>query len=125
MTVKGLDMSYILLILPILLTSCASRQKEEKVAWEAWRGHRVEEVLSHSYFRTLPLKKIQHDETETWIFRHQSKFQTDAYCQSLGGCMGMPYFNCDNAFSIKNKVVLDFEQKGSCPDLKLIKPDRK
>lgn len=118
-------MSYFILVLSILLTSCATHKKNQKLVWEAWKGRRVEEVLGHSYFRTLPLKKIHHAENETWIFRQQSKFQTDAYCQSLGGCIGMPTYNCDNAFSIKDKIVLDFEQKGSCPELKIINPDRK
>lgn len=112
----------LLLSITLLFFSCSTTTKEERdIALESWKGHSVEDLKKHSYFRELPVNKKKHqDGSETWILRDQSRYQTSAYCQSLGGCMGMPYYNCDNAFSIKDGIIQAFEQNGTCPPIKTI-----
>lgn len=112
----------ILLFFALLLAACSTTTQEQReVALESWKGHTVEDLKKHSYFRDLPVNKKKHPEgTETWIFRDQSRYQTSAYCQSLGGCMGLPYYNCDSAFSIKDGVILAYQQNGTCPPIKTI-----
>lgn len=113
---------FILLFITLLIVACSTPSKEEReVALESWKGHTVEELKKHSYFRDLPVNKKKHpDGTETWIYRDQTKYQSSAYCQSLGGCMGLPYYNCDNGFSIKNGVIIAYQQSGTCPPIKTI-----
>lgn len=118
------------LILPLLLLtgfSCTSVNRDEKIlAWEEWKGRPVAALEEHPYFKTLPVSKIKHEDgLETWVLRDQARFQTDAYCQSLGGCIGMPTYNCDNAFSVKDGLILGYEQNGSCPGLKTIEAPKK
>lgn len=116
-------------ILLLVTTACSSPQKQEEkrtLALEDWKGHNVSELEEHRYFKFLPLKKIPHDGgIETWVYKDQSKFQTGAYCQSLGGCMGMPQYNCENIFSVKDGVILGFEQDGGCPGASTIEPGNK
>ncbi len=115
--------SFIFLLPLCLLLSCSSRKSDEKkaLAWESWSGKSTDEIKAHPYFKNLPMKKVKNKSgVETWILRDQTRFQTDAYCSSLGGCLGMPTYNCNNVFSIKDNVILDFEQKGSCPGIKTI-----
>ncbi len=117
-----------LLILILITASCSSRKAVEKrlLAQEDWKGRNVSELKEHPYFQHLPITKIPHEDgIETWVLRDQSKFQTDAYCQSLGGCMGMPQYNCDNAFSVKDNVILGFDQSGGCPGPSTIEPRKK
>jgi hypothetical protein len=114
-----------LLIWPFLLIShlsCTSVKKDEKIlAWEEWKGRRVSALERHPYFKNLPITKMKHENgRETWLLRDQSRFQTDAYCQALGGCIGLPNYNCDNAFSVEDGIIVTFEQSGSCPGVKTI-----
>lgn len=120
MMLKGVGVYFFLGIL--LLSSCSTTEDRVR-AWEAWKGRPVSDISRSPYFRGLKVTKIKHeDHLETWIYKDQTPFQTDAYCQSLGGCIGMPIYNCNNAFSIKNDQIVDFEQKGSCPGPKTIRP---
>lgn len=114
-------------ILPtLLLPSCAANKKKRALAWEDWKGRSTSELKEHPYFKILPITKKTHDDgNETWLLRDQSRFQSDAYCQSLGGCIGLPTYNCDNIFSVKNDLILGFEQKGSCPGTKTIEAQKK
>lgn len=111
-----------LLLLIGLLASCTSLNQDKKdLAWEKWKGLPVSSLDKHPYFKQLPVSKIQHSEGhETWLYKDQSRFQTGAYCQSMGGCVGVSIYNCENAFSIKDGLILSYEQKGSCPSLKTI-----
>jgi hypothetical protein len=111
----------------LLLAACSTTSQDKKVlAWEEWKGHSVSELKEHPYFRHLPVNKISHDSgIETWVYQDQARFQTSAYCQSLGGCIGLPSFSCESAFSIAKGQILGLEQKGTCPDVKVIDPARK
>lgn len=112
---------FVSLILLITLVACAKSEEKRKLAQSDWHGLEASALKDHKYFKTLPLKKIQNKSgIETWIFRDQTSFQTDAYCSSLGGCLGMPTYNCNNIFSVKDGIILDFEQNGSCPGVKTI-----
>lgn len=114
-------MKFLSLLTLLLIYSCTSVKENKRLAWESWKGRTTEELAKHPYFKQLPVTKIQHkDGMETWILRDQTKFQTDAYCQSLGGCIGIPIYNCNNAFSVKAGIILGFEQSGSCPGPKTI-----
>lgn len=117
------------LILFLAITACSTPQKQEErrlLAQEDWKGHKIEELKGHRYFKFLPVKKIPHDGgIETWVYKDQSKFHTGAYCQSLGGCVGMPQYNCENIFSVKDGIILGFEQDGGCPGASTIEPGNK
>jgi hypothetical protein len=110
-----------LLLSFLLLLSCSTKKLREKQlkSWESWNGRNVSEIEEHPYFKNIRHRKqIKHDDgSETWLFKDQTPVQTGAYCQSLGGCTGMPIYNCENAFSIKDGIVQGFEQKGTCPEL--------
>lgn len=112
------------ILIPLLLVtvSCSSSKLREKQvkAWETWKGRPVSEVDEHPYFKNIKVKKkVKHEDgLETWVFKDQTPVQTSAYCQSLGGCISMPIYNCESAFSIQNGMVLGLEQTGTCPDLK-------
>jgi hypothetical protein len=125
MSSRGQNMKYIAAFSLMALLSCAHSHKNDELAWESWKGHSVDEFATHPYFKRLPWTKKEHDGgIETWLFRDQARYQTGAYCQSLGGCMDMPTFNCDNIFSVKSGIILGFEQSGSCPEAKEIKPQK-
>ena len=103
------------------LISCSSKEQKTQ-AQNEWVGVSVSKLYEHPYFKNLPVSKVKNKSgIETWIFKDQSKFQTDAYCQSLGGCMGMPIYNCNNIFSVEDSIILDFKQSGSCPGVKTIR----
>ncbi len=116
-----------LILLAFGLVSCSQVNQDKKVlAWEEWKGLPVAAISKNAYLKSLPITKVKHEDgLETWVLRDQARFQTGAYCQSLGGCMGMPMYNCDNAFSVKDDVILDFEQNGSCPGVSTIEAPRK
>ena len=114
-------MKALMVLVTFLLACSTSTPKDKKIALEDWNGHTTEELMSHPYFRTLGLTKKSHKNgTETWIFRDQSRYQSSAYCQSLGGCMGIPIYQCDTAFSIEGNKILTAQQSGSCPPAKTI-----
>lgn len=121
-------MKQFLKILILLTTlSCSSTNHDQKVlTWEGWKGLPTSAIEKNSYFKQLPVNKVKHDDgLETWLLRDQARFQTSAYCQSLGGCIGMPTYFCDNVFSVKNDIILGFEQNGTCPALKTIEAPKK
>lgn len=105
-------MKFSIILLALGFISCARVDHDKKVlSWEDWKGLPVNSILENPYLKQLPITKVKHEDgLETWLLRDQSRFQTDAYCQSLGGCMGMPMYNCDNVFSVKENVILAFEQ---------------
>lgn len=115
----------------LVLLGC-SHQKQEEIdqkrilALESWKGHSTSELLKHHYFGHLPVKKVKHDDgLETWVFRDQTRYQSSAYCQSLGGCTGIPFYQCDNAFTVKDDLILEFKQNGSCPPVGAIEVEKK
>ena len=109
----------------VMMASCSTTKSQERrqLAWESWKGRSTEELRKHPYFKTLPVKKLQNQsDIETWVYHDQSRFQSDSYCQSLGGCQGMQVFNCNSAFSVKHHKILALEQTGTCPGTGVIKP---
>lgn len=111
-------------LLLLILSACTSLNHDKKVlVWERWKGLPISALDKHDYFKKLPVTKISHaDGNETWLFRDQTKYQTGAFCQSMGGCTGIPFYSCDNNFSVKDGFILSLEQSGSCPGLKTIEP---
>ncbi len=117
-------MMKLLIPLTLVIISCSNVEVKRKAAWKAWEGKSTEELKKHAYFKNLKRNKIQHKhDIETWIYKDQTPLQTSAYCQSLGGCQAMPIYNCSNAFSVKDKVIIGFEQQGTCPDPRVIRPE--
>lgn len=114
-------------LLLLAIVSCTSINHDDKIrAWEKWKGEPVSALEKHPYFKNLPVSKVKHQNgLETWVLRDQARYQTGAYCQSLGGCIGMPTYVCDSAFSVKDHVILGLEQNGTCPALKTIEAQRK
>ena len=115
------------ILLALSFISCTSINPDKKVlAWEEWKGLPTSALDQNAYLKSLPVTKVKHpDGLETWVLRDQARFQTGAYCQSLGGCIGVPTYNCDNAFSVKDNIILGFEQNGSCPGVKVIEAPKK
>jgi hypothetical protein len=108
-------------LLLLLIFSCSTSKKKEEALSE-WKGKPSSDLYSHPYFGTLPHEKITHKNgPDTWIFKDQSKYQTDAYCSSLGGCIGLPTYNCLNSFSIEKGKIIGVQQDGSCPGESTIK----
>lgn len=124
---QGLTLMRMILLCLITLGACSTtKEEDQQVALEEWKGHETEELKDHPYFGYLPLNKKKHpDGRETWIFRDQSRYQSRAYCESLGGCMGMPYYNCDTAFSVKDHVIEAGQQNGTCPPVTTIEVQKK
>lgn len=88
-----------------------------------WEGRDVSEIEEHKYFKHLPRKIVKNKSgIDTWIYRDQTRYHTDAYCQSLGGCISIPTYNCLNAFSVQDNTILDFDQEGTCPGINTIRP---
>lgn len=115
-------MKFLLVLIPWMI-SCSSVPKEKvTVALESWKGRKATELDKHPYFKNIPLRKFKHPEgIEDWIFRDQTRFQTAAYCDSLGGCIGMPTYNCDIAFSVKEGIILGATESGTCPGPDIMK----
>ncbi len=114
------------LLIPVLFLSisCSNVDQKRNTAWKSWEGKSTEEIKKHSYFKNLKRKKIEHkNDIETWIYKDQTPIQTSGYCQSMGGCQGIPIYNCDNAFSVRDNVIIGFEQVGTCPGVKVIGPE--
>lgn len=107
----------------ILLYSCSTSPEKQEEAFMQWDGLNVSEIEKHPYFKYLPRKIIKNKSgIDTWIYRDQTPYPTDAYCQSLGGCLGRPSYRCLNAFSVKDNIILDFDQEGTCPGINTIRP---
>lgn len=117
-------MRQILLLALLGFTACSSRtDTEEAHELARWNGKSIKELREHSYFRNLPQKESeQQDGSKTIIFTNQTKFQTDAYCQSLGGCIGLPTYNCQHVVKYKNDIVTGIEQLGTCPGTSTTSP---
>lgn len=128
MQTNGVQMKkFLQALIPLTLLSCTSVKHDQKLlAWEEWKGLPTSALEKHGYFKQLPVEKLKHEDgLETWFLRDQARFQTSAYCQSLGGCIGMPTYFCDNVFSVKNGIIMGFEQNGSCPGIKTIEAPKK
>jgi hypothetical protein len=111
----------------LILTGCSlSSQERRRLAWESWKNLPVTNLEKHPYFKNLRVIKIKHgNSAQTWIYKDQTSFQTGAFCQGVGGCLGYPIYNCENAFSVQDGKILGFEQKGSCPDESTIEAKKK
>jgi hypothetical protein len=119
-------MHYLPILILLFISSCSSTKKNQELAWEEWKGHSTSELAHHPYFKNIKLTKIKHEEgSETWLFKDQTPVQTGAYCESLGGCIGLPIINCSSAFSIKDDRIEGLQQSGTCPPIKLIAPEKK
>lgn len=116
-----------LYIIPLLFViACASTDEKRRESWETWKGKSVFSIKDHPYFKNLKVTKLRNESgIETWIYKDQTPFPTSAYCSSLGGCQGRPFYNCESAFSIENGIIQGFEQEGVCPDIKTIEAKNK
>lgn len=114
---KSMRQTLIFLLLATLGGACSSRtDTEEAHELARWNGKPLKELLDHPYFKHLPKKETIHqDGSKTILFTDQSKFQTDAYCQSLGGCIGLPNYLCQHVVKHKNDLITGIEQLGTCP----------
>lgn len=108
-------------IIILLISSCSTKvAKKKELMLEGWKGHTTRELEDHPYFKNLRHEKNKHsDQIETWTYKDQTPYQSGAYCQSLGGCSDMPFYNCNTIFSVKGNVILGADQEGSCPPSKV------
>lgn len=120
---KTLEKFIFNLICFILLGCSSTTQTEEAHQLGKWAGKPISKLMEHPYFKTLPKKESsQEDGYKTLLFTNQSKFQTGAYCQSLGGCMGMPTYNCQHLVKYKDEIISGIEQMGICPSTDTTSP---
>ena len=113
--------AYLYIIFALLVMACSTSEEKKIIAWESWKGLSVSEIEKHPYFEHLKVTKIKNEKgPETWIYKDQTPFPTSAYCSSLGGCQGRSFYNCENAFSVENGIILGFLQTGNCPGIKTI-----
>jgi hypothetical protein len=118
-------MTKVILILALMnYMACGTHSKQQQEAQsivEEWIGTPVHELKRHSYYKNLPHTITRNkDGADTWIFKDESRWYTRAYCDSLGGCIEEPTINCISAFSVRDDVIIGFEQNGSCP---IVDPD--
>ena len=99
-----------LLILAFLWGCATSRQTIS----ESWNGVPVEALDTHSYWVTIPMKKVfKADGTEMRFYIDSGNF---TYCS--GGrhsysCLSEKV-TCNNIFYIKNGIVQKYEPAGRC-----------
>ena len=115
---------FFLFITLLSLLSCRSKSPtEETHEMQKWVGKSVSVLQKHPYFKNLPTKHFNHEgEAKSVLFTNQSKFQTGAYCQSLGGCIGLPVYNCQHVVKYKNDIITGIEETGTCPEAATIGP---
>lgn len=106
----------------VLLLSCSHHNGKDTSVSSQWRGKFQDELLEHPYFKNLKVIKTQSQQRSQWRYIDQTPFQTGAYCQSLGGCLGLPSYNCQYQFNLKGIVIEEFEMSGVCPPRKTIEP---
>lgn len=118
----GYSMSVYLYIISVFLVMACSTSEEKKiVTWESWKGLPATEIEKHPYFKHLKVTKIRNEQgPETWIYKDQTPFPTSSYCTSVGGCQGRPFYNCENAFSVQEGIIMELQQSGNCPGIKTI-----
>ncbi len=82
---------------------------------QQWKGKTLSELEQQSYFQTLPHKdKEGKDDAIVRTYTRRGKFQTKAYCQSLGGCDGIDSGDCYHVFTIRKGIVRSYKQQGNC-----------
>lgn len=109
-------------MLLFLVMNCSTQRENLILAQESWKGLDAAKIEKHPYFKNLKVIKLKNDRgPETWIYKDQSPVPTNAYCDSLGGCEGLTFYNCESAFSVKDGRILGLEQTGVCPGPKTMR----
>jgi len=108
-------------IISLVFLSCSYRRNEEPR--RGWEGKTKKEITRHPYFKNLKIKKVtSSNEREQLIFIDQTPFQTGAYCQSLGGCLRLPSYNCQYQVDLEKELIQKFHPIGVCPSHKTTEP---
>lgn len=107
----------------LLLSILSCSHQRANSGPSGWEQKTKEELLRHPYFKNLKVKQVSaSNEREQLLFFDQTPFQTGASCQGLGGCLGLPSYNCQyQILLIKNKIH-EFNSVGVCPPRKTTEP---
>ena len=121
---------YLRIILIFILTSligCRTVRQEDLLSW---KGVPVEKLDTHSFWVTIPMKKvILKDGTEIRFYiNSRSVFnclnnQMDSIASSgITTCMNNKV-TCNNVFKIKDEKVISYEPKGRCYTDTFLQPE--
>jgi hypothetical protein len=113
------------LIFLFFLSSCSQLTKKEHLARKSWNNRSIQEISQHPYFKNLPIRKtIMSDGYEKWLLQEEPRYQTKSYCNSLGGCLGIPSYDCESVFIVKDEIIVSLDQRGNCPSAQTIENKR-
>lgn len=112
-------MKAIVIILALLVTSCATVKTEDV---DAWRGAPLTELETHPVFTTMNLKKEKlSDGRIMYDYVDKSTQRTDRHCyverrSGYRSCSGgdVLTYECHNQFFVRGKVVEQYRPTGSC-----------
>lgn len=103
-------MKHILVSLLFLCSCATSRDSSE------WKNHKVSEVLTHPYFRTLTYyERPEKDGTTLLTFRDTTPGNSQGYCAQTGGCRTLATVYCDYHFTTRDGEILELDKSGTCP----------
>jgi hypothetical protein len=113
------------LLLLLFLCSCTQIKKKEQLAQKSWNKHSIHEISQHPYFKNLSIHKtILRNGDEKWLLKDAPRYQSKSYCDSLGGCMGIPTYDCESVFTVRSDTIVSLEQKGNCPSAQTVEIKR-
>lgn len=94
----------------LLILACSSTPEYEELG--SWLGKTPHDLNAHPYFKGLP-STIRGD---IYFFEDQTRPHSAAYCASLGGCEGLPIWDCQYLFQVKENRIIEARMTGTCPD---------
>ena len=114
------------------LTSLIGCRTVRQVDLLSWKGVPVEKLDTHSFWVTIPMKKvILKDGTEIRFYinsrsvfnclNNQTNY-TNTYSSGINTCISNKV-TCNNVFKIKNEKVISYEPKGRCYTDKSLQPE--
>lgn len=128
-------MRVLLIFAALALSACATVRQSDL---DAWKNQPVEKLDTHSFWVTIPMKKvvtkdgIEHrfyinSESANKCFENTSfsgngSVYSPARANSTSRCVS-DTVTCNNIFKIKDGVVLSYEPKGRCMTAAMLRPE--
>lgn len=98
------------LVLTLFLACSSTAPKKERLP--QWIGKTAVDLNQHPYFKGLPSTV----KGNTWLFEHLTRPESAAYCASLGGCAGLPVWDCHFEFKTESNRIVEAYKYGTCPE---------
>ena len=100
------------LLILVFLFGCATTSRQ--TISEAWNGLPAEALNIHSYWVTIPMKRvIRADGTEMRFYIDSGNFTYCSGDRHSYSCLS-ERVTCNHIFHIKNGIVQEYEPAGSC-----------